>query len=77
MSKVNKDDKNEEIMNTIIQIFYDHKERYGYRRITQELKIRGYTINHKKVKRLMKVMGLYSKIRLKRKYSSYKGTIVK
>lgn len=76
-SKLNKDDKNDEIMNTIIQIFYEHKERYGYRRIAQELKNRGYSINHKKVKRLMNVMGLYSKVRLKRKYSSYKGTIGK
>ena len=52
LSKTNKDMKNDEIMNIIIHIFYTHKERYGYRRITLELRNMGYTINHKKVKRL-------------------------
>lgn len=31
--------KNDEIMSVIADIFYTHKERYGYRRITLELKI--------------------------------------
>ncbi len=72
LSKTNKDMKNDIIMNEIIQIFYEHKERYGYRRITLELKNRGYCVNHKKVKRLMSVMGLYAKTP-KTKYESYKG----
>ena len=59
-------------MNVIIDIFYTHKERYGYRRITLELANRGYTVNHKKVKRLMSIMGLYGKTP-KAKYKSYKG----
>lgn len=77
ISKSNKDEKNDELMNGIIDIFYEHKERYGYRRITLELKNRGIKVNHKKVQRLMNIMGLYSKIRKKRKYSSYKGTVGK
>lgn len=64
--------KNDEIMNMIINIFYTHKERYGYRRIALKLRNMGYTINHKKVKRLMSVMGLYGKTP-KAKYKSYKG----
>ncbi len=64
--------KNDEIMNVIIEIFYIHKERYGYRRIALELINRGFTVNHKKVKRLMFVMGLYAKTP-KAKYKSYKG----
>jgi len=64
-------------MNEIIDIFYLHKERYGYRRITLELKNRGYEVNHKKVQRLMKKLNLSSRVRLKRKYSSYKGTLGK
>lgn len=59
-------------MNTIIDIFYSHKQRYGYRRIVLELGNRGYSINHKKVKRLMSIMGLYG-ITPKAKYKSYKG----
>ncbi|VGV43955.1 transposase [Streptococcus pyogenes] len=34
-------------------------------------------VNHKKVQRLMKVMGLAARIRRKRKYSSYKGEVGK
>ena len=52
--------KNDDIMNTIINIYYTHKERYGYRRIKLvELHNKGILINHKKVKRLMSRMGLY------------------
>lgn len=59
-------------MNNIINILYTHKERYGYRRITLELRNKGYIVYHKKVKRLMSVMGLYAKTS-KAKYKSYKG----
>lgn len=59
-------------MNTIIDIYYAHKQRYGYRRITLELNNRGYVVNHKKVKRLMCIMDLYA-ITPKAKYKSYKG----
>lgn len=53
--------KNDNIMNIIISIFYTNKERYGYRRIALELRNKGYIVNHKKVKRLMSIMGLYAK----------------
>lgn len=36
-SKIDKDDKNEELMLEIINIFYTNEERYGYRRIHLEL----------------------------------------
>lgn len=72
VSKVNKEMKNDEIMNIIIDIFYTHKKRYGYRRIVLELANRGYEVNHKKVKRLMSIMGLYA-LTPKAKYKSYKG----
>ena len=39
-------------------IFKENKSRYGYRRVTLELKNRGYKINHKRVKRLMKLLNL-------------------
>jgi len=54
-----------------------NKGRYGYRRVTLELKNQGLNINHKKVQRLMKKLNLQSIIRKKRKYSSYKGRIGK
>ena len=61
-------------MNRIIDIYYCHKQRYGYRRITLELQNQGVMINHKKVKRLMSIMGLYG-ITPKAKYKSYKGNM--
>lgn len=69
--------KNDELMNEIITIFYEHKERYGYRRIGLELRNRGHQVNDKKVKRLMDRMELKARQRQKRKYSSYKGAVGK
>lgn len=74
ISKVNKDDKNREIIDMIKKVFKDNKGTYGYRRVTKELHARGCVINHKKVKRLMKELNLYGKVPKKQKYSSYKGT---
>lgn len=77
LSKIDKDIKNEEIINKIKAIFIDHKKRYGYRRITLELRNQGYNVNHKKVYRIMVKLGLRPLKRNKRKYSSYQGTIGK
>ena len=61
-----------------IQAIYDeHKGNYGYRRITFELRNRGFVVNQKKVQRLMKLLGSSSQIRRKRKYSSYQGEVGK
>jgi len=75
VSKIDPGCNNDEIMNEIIDIYYEHKGQYRYRRITLELKNRGIVVNHKKVVRLINKMGLYSIIRNKRKYSSYRGTV--
>lgn len=61
----------------IQDIYNEHKRNYGYRRVTLELRNRGFVVNHKKVQRLMKVLGLTARIRRKRKYSSYQGEIGK
>jgi putative transposase len=69
-------DKDAELK-TLIQAIYDeHKGRYGYRRIRGELANRGHQVNHKKVQRIMKELGLKSLVRMK-KYRSYKGTVGK
>lgn len=68
----NKDYKNNDIMDKIKKCFENHKGRYGYRRITLTLQAEGLVINHKKVKRLMKVMNLFGYVP-KAKYRSYKG----
>lgn len=55
-------------------VFHDHKARYGYRRVTLELRLQGLPINHKKVQRLMQDMDLRAKVR-RRRYVSYRGEI--
>ena len=70
-------DKDKELKTEIQAIYNDHKGNYGYRRVTLELRNRGFTVNHKKVQRLMKGMGLSARIRRKRKYSSYHGEVGK
>ena len=70
-------DKDKEIKGEIQEIYYEHKGNYGYRRITLELRNRGFVVNHKKVQRLMKILGFSAQIRRKRKYSSYQGEVGK
>lgn len=70
-------DKGEvELKAQIKRIYHRHKGRYGYRRVTSALRGKGYQANHKKVLRLMRALGLQSKVRIKR-YRSYKGEIGK
>ena len=66
-------DKDKDLKAEIQAIFTEHRGNYGYRRITLELRNRGHIVNHKKVQRLMKILGLSARIRRKRKYSSYQG----
>ena len=56
----------------VASIFYENCGRYGYRRITSEMRNRGYIINHKTVQKLMKESELKCLVRIK-KYRSYKG----
>ena len=74
ISLYNKTDKDHEIKAKIEEIFYNQSKRYGCPRITLELHNQGFKINHKKVQRLMKVMGLKA-IQPRVKYTSYKGEI--
>jgi len=69
-------DKYIQIREQITHIFHEHQGRYGYRRITMELRNRSYTINHKTVQRLMREAGLVCRVRMK-KYRSYKGEVGK
>ena len=76
IKRLQKVDKYAEIKEQITQIFHDNRGRYGYRRITQELKNRGFRINYKTVARLMKALDLVCCVRMK-KYRSYKGEVGK
>ena len=69
-------DEDAELKTLIRSIYDEHHGRYGYRRIRDELKNRGYIVNHKKVQRIMQELGLKCLVRMK-KYRSYKGTVGK
>lgn len=43
-----------EVRSAIQQIALEHRRRYGYRRITAELRRRGMQVNHKRVARIMR-----------------------
>ena len=43
-----------EVRSAIQQIALEHRRRYGYRRVTAELKRRGMLVNHKRVARIMR-----------------------
>jgi putative transposase len=67
-------DKYEPEKKAIADIFHKNRGRYGYRRITLELRNRGYSMNHKTVSKLMLSLGLKCEVRMKR-YRSYKGGV--
>ena len=77
LKQLDENDKDDDVKAKIQAIFTEHKGNYGYRRITLELRNRNFVVNHKKVQRLMKILGLTARIRRKRKYSSYQGEIGK
>ena len=60
LKNLSKKDKYKVEKDEILSIFHENRGRYGYRRITLEMKNRGYVINHKIVLRLMKMLNLQS-----------------
>lgn len=74
LAKYNKEDKYFELKCEITAIFEENKGRYGYRRVTYELQLRGRKVNHKLVQRLMQEMGLKGNTKVV-KYNSYKGDV--
>ncbi len=61
----------------ILRIFEENHGNYGYHWIQLALNIQGLKVNQKKIRRIIRKLGLKStKFTPKsRKYSSYKGTI--
>ena len=76
IKKMNRPDPDVNLKTEIKAIYEEHEGRYGYRRIRDELTNRGKKVNHKKVQRIMKELGLKCVVRMK-KYRSYKGTVGK
>jgi len=76
LKQMNRPDPDASLKAEIKAIYEAHEGRYGYRRIRDELVSRGQKVNHKKVQRIMKELGLKCLVRMK-KYKSYKGTVGK
>ena len=75
--KAGKTDKYSADKQAIKEVFEENEQRYGYRRITLELQAKGKRMNHKKVLKLMKMLGLHGKMRKNERYHSYKGEVGK
>ena len=58
LKKVKDRTKRQELDRQIIEIFSEHKRRYGARRIVEELKDRGIKAGRAKVRSTMKSFGL-------------------
>lgn len=76
LDHLNEPEKHSGEQEVIKQICIEHKGRYGYRRVTLELRHRGFSTNHKLVMKLMKQAHLTCRLRAK-KYRSYRGTLGK
>lgn len=68
-------DKHAQLKQAIRDIFERMNRHYGYRRVHAHLRCQGWAVNHKLVYKLMDELGLKSKVRVKKKYNSYKGTV--
>ena len=72
--KADFDAKNAETAELIASIFDASKGRYGVRRVCAELRAEGIPVNHKKVQRLMRKMGLRGVVKTVN-YNSYQGAV--
>ena len=82
LGRINRKDKDAALKEKISQLYATKRkgnEKYGYRRICLELRKTDEfaKVNHKKVQRLMKELGLFGYISKngRRKYSSYRGAV--
>lgn len=72
LSRLGRADKYSSLREQVKTIYHRHKGRYGYRRITMELRNQDVVVNHKTVEKLMQQSGIKSLVRAK-KYRSYRG----
>ncbi len=64
--KSEKEDEDEKLRVAIIEVAGRYPT-YGYRRITKQLQREGWSVNHKRVSRLMRQLGLLAQKRVRRK----------
>lgn len=69
-------DRHDDLKAKIQAVYEKHGGLYGYRRVTAALRRDGRQVNHKTVQRLMRKMGMKSRVRVK-KFRSYRGELGK
>ena len=72
---MNQPDKYHILRETIVRVFHDSRETYGYRRVNAILQRHSIVVSEKVVRRIMKEEGLKVFKTKIRKYNSYKGEI--
>lgn len=75
--RFNRENPDAALEKIITELFEENNGNYGYRRIQIALNERGLKVNQKKIRRLMRKLGLKGAkfTRKSRKYCSYKGTV--
>ena len=76
LKRLDFDDGYDDLRNIIRTLFEKHHSRYGYRRITLELRNQGIVVNHKTVSKLMRQLHLKA-LRTPRQFHTYKGNVGK
>lgn len=75
ISKVNAvEERNAELTHEIEAVFEENHGRYGVRRVYHALRNLGFSVNHKRVQRIMHEIMLFGK-KPKEKYHSYTGCV--
>jgi putative transposase len=64
IKRMDRPDPNSDLKAELKAIYEEHEGCYGYRRIRDELTNRGQKVNHKKVQRIMKELGLKCLVRM-------------
>lgn len=69
-------ESHEQIITEHIKAIHSLRPFFGYRRMVVALRREGFVVNHKRVYRLMRKLGIQSVIRKKRRYFGKSGSIV-
>lgn len=70
-------EKNKDIVSKIIEIFEKSNKTYGYRRVSAALKKEYKTVNHKKVLKIMNLLGLKPSIKRRKNILHIEAMLVK
>ena len=74
-TRLTRPDRHEKLKEAIRQAFTRARSAYGHRRVLAMLLRQGWTVSKKTVLKLMRVLGLQSPVRRRRRYNSFRGEV--